>query len=510
MNSASELREELNTPMDEIKAVTRTVKDILAGTNYEGGKSRVLTLVAPAGTSQNAERQRRAYQRRRETVLKREKEGVDAKFGRTAASLTDAAWEMKSELSAELNKPGYRSEGLRSAIKERTAAALQGKMFEKLRPGVKKGTNYQLDAGVTENEQATTAMEADNNVVVDVDSYADVEEDEYTVKSDAYGVEDFAIDYKEAFLEERARFAATLRLCLEAPAQTWLSKDVVQQVEVNEDVLGETITTMMLARDDFESDVDESFDMSFYQIVQEMERVELSIYQLSSLASSCAGEAAGMKLYEELRSGRQWSAESLIADRKSREEAAQRHMEELLRMERETKKTKVKPKREEKKNTVPGGRSAQVEKAEVTFLDAETINIQRDQFNAVDSVATTAYAEFEVVSDGLSDESFAAQVEVVNDDEEDQFIEVKYATTAGDNLESDEEEFDSEPPFFIKIILRSIDVVFYLTEKTITGIPRAINVSSTFLSRVDKAQQKESGAEGWKLLENLQSAENRY
>mmetsp|Transcript_22334 Transcript_22334/g.33509 ORF Transcript_22334/g.33509 Transcript_22334/m.33509 type:complete len:224 (-) Transcript_22334:176-847(-) len=223
-------------------------------------------------------------------------------------------------------------------------------------------------------------------------------------------------------------------------------------------------------------------------------------------------------------------------------------MEELLRMEKEAKGTKGKQKREKKKldlsdpmtmngyvnygavsrrqanetrksdvaqqpfyiDAVPGEIPVQKEKDGATVLDAETISLQSDQYSVADKDVAASYAEFEVISGSSSDNAYAAEVEILNDDEAGQFIEVKYATAEGDELKTEDEGVEAEPPLFIKILLRSIDVVFYLAEKTIIGIPRAVTVGSTFLSRVDKAQQKGSVSEGWKLLDNLRNAENRY
>jgi len=132
--STASLFEDMNTPLDEIKLVTQSIKDILSGNAVDGERSRVIKSVAPAGSSKNAERLRRAYQRRKETVFKREKESIDAKIGRTAGAITDAAWELKVEIGAEGNRAGYRSEALRGTIKNTTTAVLQGKIFENLMP----------------------------------------------------------------------------------------------------------------------------------------------------------------------------------------------------------------------------------------------------------------------------------------------------------------------------------------------------------------------------------------
>lgn len=71
--------EELTTPADEIKQVTEAIRDILSGKEVLGSSSaagrRGVRSLAPAGTSRMAERQQRAYQARKRTVLQRERRG---------------------------------------------------------------------------------------------------------------------------------------------------------------------------------------------------------------------------------------------------------------------------------------------------------------------------------------------------------------------------------------------------------------------------------------------------
>ena len=114
--------DQLNSPLDEIRSVTQSIQDILNGeappssSTTSGGRSgRSLRNVARGGQSRRAERQQRAYQARKKTTLKREKEGV-AGVGRAVGSIADTAWEMKRELEVESNRPGYKTESIRNAI----------------------------------------------------------------------------------------------------------------------------------------------------------------------------------------------------------------------------------------------------------------------------------------------------------------------------------------------------------------------------------------------------------
>ena len=121
---------------DEIKAVAGSIKEILAGGGGEGGagdrpdaatRRRGLRSVARGGTSvsRSAERQKRAYKRRRETVLAREKEGVDRKIRRGVEGVSDAAAEIRREMSVEGNRAGYRAEATAKAIEAGTNKVLE-------------------------------------------------------------------------------------------------------------------------------------------------------------------------------------------------------------------------------------------------------------------------------------------------------------------------------------------------------------------------------------------------
>jgi hypothetical protein len=108
-----DLYEELNTPLDEIKSVTQAIQDILKG-DAASTSQRGIRSAAPAGQKTRTERQQRAYQKRKQTVLKREKEGLDVR--RVAGTVVDAAYEVRRDLQVEVNKPGYKTERVRTAI----------------------------------------------------------------------------------------------------------------------------------------------------------------------------------------------------------------------------------------------------------------------------------------------------------------------------------------------------------------------------------------------------------
>jgi hypothetical protein len=100
------LYEELNTPMGEIKSVTQSIRDILKGESVTASSGRGLRSIA--------ERQRRAYRRRKESTLQQEREVLNLQ--RAAGTVIDTAAEMRCELQVESSGPGYRTEGARKVI----------------------------------------------------------------------------------------------------------------------------------------------------------------------------------------------------------------------------------------------------------------------------------------------------------------------------------------------------------------------------------------------------------
>lgn len=141
------LYEEFNTPEDEIREVTQTIKAILSGkstiysinpqdtkngngSNYKifqaaqnKGKSYgVLRSLTPGGRytkSGNVERQKKAFQRRKETTLKRQKESrPDQILTRLVGDVSNSAYELSQEM--KVVKPGYKSEKMRTKLLEGT------------------------------------------------------------------------------------------------------------------------------------------------------------------------------------------------------------------------------------------------------------------------------------------------------------------------------------------------------------------------------------------------------
>lgn len=267
------LYEELNTPMDEIKSVSRSIRDILKGETVTTASGRRLRSVAPAGQINNAERQKRAYRRKKVSTLKQEKEILNLQ--RAAGTVIDTAAEVRRELQVESSIPGYRTEGARKAI---AAGAAETQRF--LAAAKRDGWSKALFAPSKEVQE--------DNIRLLVQA-----EDVETVK------EEVDIQAVSQLIEEQARVVERLDRVIANPGGTWLSAEVVRQFEgeVDEEALGEVVTTMILVRDQWEStDALEYESLSPAEMVERLREVKRTVDSITSLAASCAGMAGGQCL----------------------------------------------------------------------------------------------------------------------------------------------------------------------------------------------------------------------
>ncbi len=260
--------EKLTTPRDEIQKVSESIRDILSGktVNPSLNSDRSLRSIAPAGTSIDRinERQRKAFQRRKETLLLREKESIDKKVIRAASSVTDAAWEIKREMEIEGNEAGYRSEAVMKRIEGSiTSSALLeggknwiGKRLGGARnrdneiPKLESSTSFQKSDVMNVNDekidefaleskmdsiQDAVVIPVESNVVVE--NIKNIEPDivkvgatETTASLNGEGNElDKLVEEVTGsdVYAERARLISVLRLCLEEPEESWLRPDLL-------------------------------------------------------------------------------------------------------------------------------------------------------------------------------------------------------------------------------------------------------------------------------------------
>ena len=305
--------EELNTPMDEIKSVSQAIRDILSGKSVS--QDRGLRSVAPAGLSRNEERQRMAYERKKETVLKREKEGIDTKVLRATGSLTDGIAELKREMEVEGNEAGYRAKNAQKQLEGTLeSAGLLGSGPDKTFRGI--GERL---FGVRNVEKSNFLIDRTDDIYMEE-------------------IEIFPELTKDDVNEERRRLVDRLKVCLESPGDTWLTPEttvVVNKsnlddtspqesgeipfyansgnipesspkqpaaVSISEESWEQVITTMVLTRNDIEVQTGDDYEVfnNENEVLIELQDLKKRVDIICILAAASAGYEASEALKYEL------------------------------------------------------------------------------------------------------------------------------------------------------------------------------------------------------------------
>jgi hypothetical protein len=278
LEDVENLYEEFNTPMDEIRSVTQSIRDILSGdstsSSASSGVRRLRTVSAAGLGTKNAERQRRAFNRRKKTKLRQEKEFLNV--GRTAGSLIDTGFELKRELRAESSLPGYRSEKARKAIA--AGAAQTARVLEAAK---RDGWSRAL-FGTAEVRDETIREMVGSTDIEEVESVATDE----TISQ---------------LLEEEYLIVDRIQLCIDDPAETWLTPESLMEneYEIDDDSLREVVTAMICARDDLEVDGERTAvneDLTLEEMIDRMRVVKNTVDMIVSLAASSVSFTAGENL----------------------------------------------------------------------------------------------------------------------------------------------------------------------------------------------------------------------
>jgi len=201
------LRNELRKPADEIKEVSQELMGILKG-QQTASSGRNLRSVAPSGFVNAGERQRRAY------TQKRRIDRQDNDMSRIASSVVDSAWELRKELTAEKNEPGYKTAPIRNAIEAGVA---------------------QTSRLLQETRQARLATQSKSDEMPTLISVDDVQVDSTAGRTAT----------TSALIESRNRLSEQLRVCIEQP-DSWLGYDE----EIDDDALRSVLSAMVLLRND--------------------------------------------------------------------------------------------------------------------------------------------------------------------------------------------------------------------------------------------------------------------
>lgn len=568
------LYEEFNTPFDEIRSVTKSIRDILSGESVSTTTTaqRGLRSTAPAGEKTRTERQQRAYQKRKQTVLKREKEGVNV--GRVTGGFVDAAWEVKQDISVETNRPGYKTKGIRTAIA--AGAETTSRVIAAAREG-QPGAWKNILFGSKEKVQV---FELESEIESAAEPLQEMPElpELPVVPPEPELVADVPLPAE--LLDEQRSVVSRLKFCIEKPEETWLTTDVLATLEdtIDPDELRDVVTTMICARDDLS--ITSNQPETILELITKLKQVKNTIEMVNSKAGSVAGPAVASKLGSILYGSDPEDAiqptlmaldEIKIAYDKDMlaREVAQANYDAAI-AERQRLVLEWERVFDEREDLIEQAKiRAQQILAEEERIAAEQAAIAAKRFAAQQAAADRADAERAaaaraadiereatvitqpksvitdepIAGDGsildalvvdVFDASFeksstapqwtpssgASAVDVIVDDDPFQSMasevlgdtdDVDFSEGRYRTVLEEEEEVEEEPNPLVDGALRAADVVFAVTEKAIfSGIPGVFNAAGVASKRMDAASRGGLGKIGWTRIDNTERGAKRY
>jgi hypothetical protein len=188
----------------------------------------------------------------------------------------DTGFELKRELRAESSLPGYRSEKARKAIA--AGAAQTARVLEAAK---RDGWSRALFGTAEVREETIREMVGST----DVEEVKSVATDETIAQ----------------LLEEEYLIVDRIQLCIDDPAETWLTPESLMEndYEIDDDSLREVVTAMICARDDLEVDGERTAvneDLTLEEMIDRMRVVKNTVDMIVSLAASGVSFTAGENL----------------------------------------------------------------------------------------------------------------------------------------------------------------------------------------------------------------------
>lgn len=516
--------DELTTPRDEIMKVSESIRDILSGKS--SSSDRGLRSIAPGGASRNVERQKMAFERRKETVLKREKEGIDKKAMRAASSLTDVAWEIKREMETEGNDAGYRSEATMKRIEAsiKSSALLEGgKHWMNRRLSGNERDILQLESStqnestkkaVTETKDFSPNLSVQEAAIIEPEvteplnssfAFEEVNQESFVkneienpfeeelkveleVKSE---IDDTSLEAipEEDLKNEMERIVSVLRSCLEEPETTWLKPELLvnetkrpfflspnnenDEVLENEEAWEKVIIEMVSAKSELEAAL-EVKDMTTDQKLKQLAKLKDMVDRITYYVSECAGDASASYLRkamnEQIQEASNFNSKNSNQVDVQTKDMPEAQVEDDLSLKGRT----------EWKNDMESNFEEAIDDQYETVVIADIVLNEAEEAptEILPTEAKTAELFYDIEfefdeskrsfnNDYSSDDLLATEVEVIAID--DDFIT---EDTGGMNSAAADDESSSEPPqdrnMVAELTLRTLDVLFFIAEKTFT------------------------------------------
>ena len=516
--------DELTTPRDEIMKVSESIRDILSGKS--SSSDRGLRSIVPGGVSRNVERQKMAFERKKETVLKREKEGIDKKAMRAASSLTDVAWEIKREMETEGNDAGYRSEATMKRIEAsiKSSALLEGgKNWMNRRLSGNERDILQLESStenestkeaVTETKDFSRKLSVQEAAIIEPEvteplsssfAFEEVNQESFVkneignpfeeelkveleVKSE---IDDISLESipEEDLKSEMERIVSVLRSCLEEPETTWLKPELLvnetkrpffvsannenDEVLENEEAWEKVIIEMVSAKSELEAAL-EVKDMTTDQKLKQLAKLKDMVDRITYYVSECAGDASASYLRKAINEQIQEASNFNIKNSNQvdvqTKDIPEAQVEDDLSVKGRT----------EWENDMESNFEEAIDDQYETVVIADIVSNEAEEAptEILTTEAKTAELFYDIEfefdeskrsfnNDYSSDDFLATEVEVIAKD--DDFIT---EDTGGMNSAAADDESSSEPPqdrnMVAELTLRTLDVLFFIAEKTFT------------------------------------------
>ncbi|KAL7581615.1 hypothetical protein ACA910_022169 [Epithemia clementina (nom. ined.)] len=509
------LRKELNRPSDEIKSVSQDIWDILSGKTTKrvaGGDRRGLRTVAKAGTANIADRQRRAYQ---QTRKKREQETVVKGIQKIPGGIVDVTYELQRELKSETSPAGYKTKPIRKAIAAGvtgTGKYLKGITEAARLAAAERKAKRLAAAGETSTFAEAAAAAGDRTFESQTDAIPRQAASEMSsAKPEASDLLD-AIQSEQTELLvqlqfERGAMLERLLACIQQPESTWLQSEFLTKEarSLSQESLREVATLIILLKD-------------------ELAKTTLAEPSEASLESYLEQLRLDLRFVEEVRESVVSTISSLIGntlfdivvgkyDVPEDETPILLRLDEIEEMSLENSATAAvisSPEKSERRVwqdatvadvVTPVNKSSRI----VDVITDVVVETQPGVYMSVENEAATGVADVSKVA--------ALIPEIVSDDDFEGAVGVKKVKTAssGEWDEEEDEDEEAERPFILTVVLRSLDVAFFLLEKIfVVAIPRTVTFASTAAKRVSDINEGGKGKKGWEKIRNTVDPKGRY
>ncbi|GAX28734.1 hypothetical protein FisN_25Lh213 [Fistulifera solaris] len=482
------IKDRMLRPQDEIQSVSREIRGILSG-QQRSSSGRNLRTIAPAGSSNNAERLRRAYQQSRRADR-------DAKdLTRVPGKVVDGAWELRRELTAETNEPGYKSKPIRNAIA--AGVANTGNLLQSVREQARLAASKRKEerllslegeigipsaASRIEDRVRASSPETKytrNQDIIDPYVAARREFEKASQQAEAKKPRD-NIDVLEVLRGERKRILKQLASCIDTPSKTWLVGFAGYDDEMK-DTLINVVTKMVVLRNDVEEREEFDDEQSAELVLSHLREIKESIDEILQAAESSLSPSIIQALESELyHSGTADGELSLILQLNEIESP-----EELCSL---------------------------LQRQRGFIFEPRAVHMTPPIIDVItETPSTPLYQTTEFNDESLTEQydSFVmpiAEVEVVVDD--DIFDAADRAKKTVEVTDSEENQEESE---VVKLALRSLDVIFFVVEKALfAAIPHAITLSTTAFRRAKAVNELGRGSRGWEQFSKLGNTRAKY